>query len=423
MKTMAVRLYGKNDLRLEEFELPPIKNDEILAKIITDSICMSTYKTVIQGKAHKRVPDDVDKNPVIVGHEFCGEIVEVGSALRDKYDTGMKFTVQPALNLKDNPNAAPGYSFRYIGGSATYVIIPREIIENGCLLEYKGDAYFYGSLAEPMSFIIGAFHAVYHTEAGKYVHEMGIKPGGNMAILAGAGPMGLGAIDYAIHTDRKPSRLVVTDIDKARLNRASRLYTAEEAKKNGIDLVYLDTSDVEDPVGALLNITGGEGYDDVFVFAPVKSVLEQGGRILRKDGCLNFFAGPVDHSFTAGVNFYNVHYNATHILGTSGGNTDDMAEALEMMADGKINPASMITHIGGLDCVIETVMKLPEIPGGKKLIYNNISMELTAIDELAEKADRNTLFLRLAEIVEANNGLWCYEAEKYLLENAKPIVL
>ncbi len=244
-----------------------------------------------------------------------------------------------------------------------------------------------------------------------------------MAILAGVGPMGLGAIDYAIHAERKPSRLVVTDIDKARLKRASRLYTAEEAKKNGIELVYVDASAVEDPVGALLNITGGEGYDDVFVFAPVKSVIEQGDKILRKDGCLNFFAGPVDPAFTAGVNFYNVHYNLTHIMGTTGGNTDDMAEALEMMADGRINPSSMITHIGGLDSVIETIMNLPEIPGGKKLIYNNISMELTALDELREKADQNPLFLRLAEIVEANNGLWCGEAEKYLLENAKPIAL
>ena len=421
MKTKAVRLYGKNDLRLEEFELPPIKDNEILAKNISDSICMSSYKAAIQGKNHKRVPDDVDKNPIIIGHEFCGEIFEVGSALRDKFNTGMKFSIQPALNLKDNPYAAPGYSFRYIGGSATHIIIPNEVIEQGCLLEYKGDAYFYGSLSEPMSCIVGAFHANYHTEAGRYVHKMGIKPGGNMAILAGVGPMGLGAIDYAIHAEIKPSRLVVTDIDKARLNRASMLYTAEVAKKNGIDLIYLNTSAVENPVDALLSITEGEGYDDVFVFAPVKSLIEQGDRVLRKDGCLNFFAGPVDPLFSAELNFYNVHYNSTHIVGTSGGNTDDMIESLEMMADGTINPSSMITHIGGLDSVIDTILNLPEIPGGKKLIYNNISMELTAIDEFRKKDGQNPLFLRLAEIVEANKGLWCLEAEKYLLENAKPI--
>ena len=59
MKTTAVRLYGENDLRLESFELPAIKDDEILVKIISDSICMSSYKATIQGSHHKRVPEDI----------------------------------------------------------------------------------------------------------------------------------------------------------------------------------------------------------------------------------------------------------------------------------------------------------------------------------------------------------------------------
>ena len=70
MKTKAVRLYGANDLRLEEFELPEIKDDEILVKVMSDSICMSTYKLLVQGKAHKRCPQDVDVHPVIIGHEL-----------------------------------------------------------------------------------------------------------------------------------------------------------------------------------------------------------------------------------------------------------------------------------------------------------------------------------------------------------------
>jgi threonine dehydrogenase-like Zn-dependent dehydrogenase len=420
MKTKAVRIYGKKDLRLEEFELPTIKEDEILAHIISDSICMSSYKAAVQGRDHKRVPKDIDKNPVIIGHEFCGEIIEVGDKWKEKFKPGDKFTIQPALNYKGSLDA-PGYSYRYIGGNATYVIIPNEVMEMNCLLNYNGEAFFHGSLAEPMSCIVGAFHASYHTVGGSYVHNMGIVEGGNMAILAGVGPMGLGAIDYAIHCDRKPGLLVVTDIDDSRLQRAKSIFTEEEARKNGITLIYVNTRDMAKPEEYLLSLTDGKGYDDVFVFAPVKPVIETGDRILGRDGCLNFFAGPTDPNFTAEFNFYNVHYASTHIVGTSGGNTDDMIESLEMMEKGLLNPAVMITHIGGLNSVIDTTLNLPNIPGGKKLIYNNIDLELTAIQDFKEKGKTDPMFAKLAEIVKANNGLWCLEAEKYLLANAKPI--
>ena len=421
MKTKAVRLYGKEDLRLEEFELPAIKDDEILAHVISDSICMSSFKAAEQGADHKRVPNDVAENPIIIGHEFCGEIVEVGKKWQNEFSVGQKFSIQPALNQENDPYAAPGYSFKHIGGDATYIIIPAAVMEHGCLLKYNGDAYFYGSVAEPMSCIVGGYHANYHIKQGSYVHDMGMVEGGCTAILAGVGPMGMGAIDYALHAPLRPSILVVTDIDTARLERAASIYTVEEAAKNGVKLYYVNTNEVGDADEYLMNLTNGHGFDDVFVFAPVKPVVEQGDRILAKDGCLNFFAGPIDPKFSAMFNFYNVHYAATHIVGTSGGNTDDMKESLLMMEQGKINPAAMITHIGGLNAVIETTLNLPKIPGGKKLIYTNIDLPLTAITDFAKAGETDPMFKKLDEIVSANNGLWCIEAEKFLLANAKSI--
>lgn len=421
MKTKAIRLHGKNDLRLDEFELPEIKDDEILAHIISDSICMSSYKAAISGTDHKRVPNNIDSHPVIIGHEFCGEIVKTGSKWADKFKPGDKFSMQTALNQKDDPYAAPGYSFEYVGGGATYIVIPNVVMDLGCLLPYKGEAYFYGSLSEPMSCIVGTFHAMYHTEQGSYEHKMGIAEGGNMAVLAGVGPMGLGFIDYAIHCDRKPGLLVVTDINEERLKRAAAIYTVEEASKNGVELKYVNTAGIENPTEYMLSLTNGKGYDDVMVLAPVAPVVEMGDSILAKDGCLNFFAGPSNTQFSAKFNFYNVHYSSTHVVGTSGGNTADMKESLEMMGKGSINPASMITHIGGLDSAAETTLNLPNIPGGKKLIYTNISLPLTAIDDFRSKGENDPLFRELAEIVEKTNGLWSAEAESYLLKNAKPI--
>lgn len=418
MKTKAVRLYGKDDLRLEDFELSPVGQNGVLAKVISDSLCMSSYKATKQGADHKRVPDDVAVNPTIIGHEFCGQIVEVGKKWSHKFKPGDHFSIQPA-HFYEGSLLAPGYSYSECGGDATYVNIPQETMLMDCLLEYDSDTYFYGSLAEPMSCIIGAFHAMYHTRPGSYEHEMGIKKGGKMALLASVGPMGLGAIDYALHGDRRPSFLVVTDIDDDRLARARSIYTEEHAKELGIELHYINTAKVSDPVAYLRELSGGDGYDDVMVFAPVAPVVEQGDGILAFDGCLNFFAGPSRTDFYAKFNFYNVHYGATHIVGTSGGNTDDMREAIAMMNAGKLNPAAMVTHIGGLDAVIETTKNLPNIPGGKKLIYTQISLPLTAIDDLADSPDPT--LCALGKIVTDNNGLWCPAAEQYLLSHAKPI--
>ena len=413
MKTKAVRMYGKEDLRLEVFDLPELKDDEILAKIVSDSICMSSFKAAEQGAAHKRVPDDVAKRPIIIGHEFCGEIVEVGRKWANEFRAGEKFSIQPAINYKGSL-AAPGYSYQYIGGDATYIIIPNEVMEQKCLLPYNGEAFFYGSVAEPMSCIVGGFHAFYHTTNGVYTHKMGIVEGGNMAILAGVGPMGLGAIDYAIHGPRRPKLLVVTDIDDARLARAEQLYTTADAEKNGVKLVFLNTGK-GDAVAELLKLTDGKGYDDVLCMAPVKPVVEQGDQILGRDGCLNFFAGPIDPKFSAMFNFYNVHYASTHIVGTSGGNTDDMRESLKLMEEGKINPAAMITHVGGIDAVIDTTLRLPQIKGGKKLIYTGIEMPLTAIADFAEIGKQDPFFAELDAVCKKHNNLWNTEAEKMLL--------
>ncbi len=423
MKTKAVRLYGKKDLRLEEFELPEIGDDEILAKVVSDSICMSSHKAANQGPEHKRIPDQVATNPVIIGHEFAGELLKVGKNWQHKFKAGQKFSIQPAIYYEQGPVgvlSAPGYSYPYIGGDATYVIIPKDVLVQDCLLAYEGPGYYPASLAEPLSCVIGAMHANYHTKPGSYVHQMEITQGGKMAILAGVGPMGLAAINYVImREDRKPSLLVVTDIDQARLDRAASIYPPEWAKSKGIELIYLNTGQ-GDAVASLRELSGGAGYNDVFVFAPVAQVVEQGDAILAVDGCLNFFAGPGKPDFTARFNFYNVHYGSTHVAGTSGGNNDDMVESLEMFRKG-LDPAGLVTHVGGLNAVIETTLNLPNIPGGKKLIYTHKDIPLTAISEFEEKGNSDPFFARLHEICERHCGLWSVEAEEFLLANAKEI--
>jgi threonine dehydrogenase-like Zn-dependent dehydrogenase len=418
VKTKAVRLYGEDDLRLEEFELPPLGKDEILAEIISDSLCMSSYKAASQGARHKRVPEDVAENPVIIGHEFAGRILEVGEQWKHKFREGDKFTVQPALG--EVTMDAAGYSFRWFGGDATHVIIPAIYLERDCIIPFEADSYFMSSLAEPYSCVAGTFEAHFHTKYGSYVHEMGIREGGRMAMLGAAGPMGVAAIDYIVHADRKPSLLVVTDIDQKRLDYISGLITPGEASANGIELLYINTS--EKGTEDLRSLTTDEaGYDDIVVFAAVRQVVEQADGLLAFDGCLNFFAGPSDTGFKAEINFYRQHYNFNHFVATSGGNTDDIRRSIDMMIAGRLSPQFLVTHVGGLDAVRYATCRLPQLPGAKKLIYTHISMPLTAISDFEEKGKEDPLYTELHRICERNGGLWNAEAEKYLLEHGKPI--
>jgi len=416
MKTKAVRMYGADDLRLEEFELPPIKEDEILVKIVSDSICMSTYKLVKQGKKHKRAPQNMDTNPVIVGHECAGLIVEVGNKWKNQFRPGQKFSLQPALNYKGKLDS-PGYSYEFCGGACTYCIMPNEVMELGCLLDYTGESFFEASLGEPMSCIIGGFHANYHTNKRNYDHAMGTKADGNILIMGGCGPMGLGAVSYGLQFENKPKRIVVTDISDERIARAKEVISEESALERGIELRYVNTAIMADPVSELMAFTKGHGYDDVFVYVPVKEVAQMGDKLLAFDGCMNFFAGPSDSQFKAEINLYNCHYTSTHIMGTTGGNTDDLVEANQLSADGAIEAAVMVTHVGGIDSIAEATKNLPSIPGGKKLTYTQFDLPLTAIDDFEELGKTDPLFKKLSVSCSVHKGLWNRDAEKILFDH------
>lgn len=420
MKTKAVRLYGEMDLKLEEFELPEMKEDEILAEVITDSLCMSSFKAISQAERHKKVPNDISENPIILGHEFCGVILEVGEKWRHLYQPGDKFVIQP--NIGDKNGCAPGYSYRYMGGDATKIIFSNQVMKNGSLLKYNGETFFEGSLVEPLSCVVGAFNAQYHLKKMySYEHTMGVREGGNMALLGATGPMGLLAIDYAIHGPKKPALLVVTGRTQEKIDMAARLYSIEEARKEGVKLVYVNTRDMDDVNKQLRAYTQNDyGFDDVFVFAPNADMVAYGTKMLAYDGCLNFFSGPANTEFCANVNFYNVHYNSTHFIGTSGGNTEDMQQSIELIENKVVNAAKIVTHILGLDYAAETTKKLPDLGGGKKIVYTNHKFPLMKVDKIDE-INNNKFTDELESILKRDGYLWSYEAERYFLSNAPKI--
>ncbi len=81
----------------------------------------------------------------------------------------------------------------------------------------------------------------------------------------------------------------------------------------------------------------------------------------------------------------------------------------------------MVSHIGGLNAVTDTTLRLPSIPGAKKLIYCGLDLPLTAIADFAALGESDPMFARLHRICEAHDGLWSEEAEAELLKSARKI--
>lgn len=412
MLARAARIHGRNKIAVSEIELPEVGADELLLRVVSSSMCLSTYKALSLGEEHKRVPEDVSSAPAITGHEFAGVLEEVGADLAGSYQVGQHVAILPTMGLPSG--YSPGYSYPYFGGDATHCVIPKVAIDKGCVLPFRDDYFANASLAEPMSCIIGAFHASYHTEPLVWQHDMGIRSGGALALLGCGGAMGAGALDYALNGPYRSELVVAVDIDSSRLERLRRLFPPEEAARRGIRLELVDATGI-DVESTLRSLTDGRGFDDVMIFAAHRGLIETADALLAVDGCLNFFAGPTEKEFTANLNFYNVHYESTHVVGTSGGSRSDMEESLALSAEHRLNPSKMVTHVGGLDAVPNALLELPEFTGGKILIYPHAEIDLVAIEEFDDLGRRDPRFEELSRLTKDNDGIWNSAAETYLL--------
>ena len=440
MKAKAWRLYGAADARLEDIELEEAGEEGIVVELVSNTICLSDYKALSLGTGHKRVPQDIATRPTMFGHEIAGIVREVGTKWQGRFKVGQRVGLQPSLNIPGHELETVGYAWHTIGGDTTHVYLPSIVMEMGCLLPYEGDAFFKCSLAEPISCLVSGFRTNYHNAFCSHDLEVGIVDRGTMLLMAGCGAMGLGCIDIACHSpEKRPRRLVVTDIDESRLARAAKMFGLVYANGkadgavNGVELHFVNVKDLDDPVAALKaynqvddaradnpTSTGG-GYDDIFLMAAVPELITQCSELLGFGGCLNFFAGPTNQKLMAEFNFYNVHYLMHHVVANSGGDVKDMADSVDWIGKGYLHPEVMITHVGGLDSAAAATRDMLKVPGGKRLVYTHVKMPMTSIADFAKLGESDPFYAELAKICEANNGLWCKAAEDYLLAKAPKI--
>jgi len=397
----GVQIVEPNKLQIVDLEKPQIdKENNVLVRMVAAGICGSDVGIYHGTNAAATYPR-------IIGHENVGIVEEIGEGVT-RVKVGDRVIIDQVTACghcyacrKGRPNVCGNLKVRGVhidGGYREYMAVP----DRDCYLVPEILSDEEAVMIEPTTI------AVQCCSRAELESE-------DTVMIIGSGALGSSIL--RIVKLYNPKAIIVTDIDDARLARAESIYTVEHAKEMGVELHYVNTAKPGCDTNYLRELSGGTGYDDVICFAPVKPVVEQASDILGFDGCLNFFAGPTNSQFKAEFNWYNVHYLYTHVVGTSGGNTSDMKEAIEMMTSGKINPAAMITHIGGLNAVVDTVLNLPKIPGGKKLIYTQIELPLTAIADFGKLGETDPLFAKLDEITKRHNGLWSAEAEKYLLAN------
>lgn len=379
MKSNAIRLYGKNDIRLDTLEIPNPKPNELLVKIIVDSQCTSTLKEIALGNDHSRTPNNLESNPVIIGHELAGVIEEVGADYTSQFTPGQRFTLQPPL-YHNQTHYAVGYSFPYLGGLTQYALIGPEVLETESFHIFQQELpFFAAALSEPLSCIISSHKEILHKDPGGHSFHFGLKPGGNTAILGGCGPMGLLQLAYCLYGPSQPNHLFVTEVDEQRLAQAKTLFPPSEAEQRGVSLRYLNPTK-EDVPTIIQQVTQNALCSEVFVMIAHPAVVEMTPHILGEDGFLSFFAGPKAKDFMGSVNFYDVHYRGIKIGGTSCGWNDDLHDALRLFENSDFPYERFVSAVAGLSVspyILTDIMTDPaKNPAGKILVYPHAPLPL-----------------------------------------------
>ncbi len=391
---MGLRLtgVGMDTVELQEVEVPRPEADQVLCRVECAAACASDNKIIDQGPEHSLMHGwHPEQWPVTLGHEGCVTAVEVGKNWEDKIRVGQRYALQPAVpsspsrhrdrynnNGRGIRKIAVGYTLP--GLFAQYVIVEPEVIGCSCMVPVPDGQIpdFAAALSEPVSCVVAAqqhsFHIVKEApDTPRHAH-LGLLPGGTTLIL-GAGPMGLWHVEIAMTWG--PETIIVSEPNTDRRETARDFFTSR-ARDAGINFVLTTPDMVEDVIE---DTTGGRGVDDCIVALGIRSVQEKSFDYLGPGGVTNLFGGVKAGDEMIEVNARRVHYDSISVVGSSGSDPSDMARAMQMIAEGEIQPGKYVAAVGGIDGtrnLIEAVRA--QKMEGKGVIYPHMQKPLEEID-------------------------------------------
>ena len=325
---LAAVYSGAGKVECMDIPKPRVGDDDVLVKVKAAAICGTDLRIFKSG--HFAIKEGEQR---ILGHEFCGEVSEVGTNVK-AYRKGMKVSVAPNVGCgacracrMGNIHLCPEYiaiGISLDGGFAEYFKVPHKALLQGNLMPFDADTPFVeAALAEPLACCYNALLSV------------GTKPGDNVLIV-GAGPMG--ALHLQLNRLAGASRAMIADISEQRLDLMKRF--------NPDVIINSGKSDLKE---AVMEHTGGLGADVVITACPAPDIQKLAVELTAKLGRINLFGGLPRGKEHVAINTNLIHYNGIILTGTTGASLAHHQSALGLIVDGKMDTAPIISKRFGID--------------------------------------------------------------------------
>lgn len=312
---MRVAMYYSNkDVRVEEMPTPEIGRGEILVKVMASGICGSDVMEWYR----------IKKAPRVLGHEITGEIVEIGEGVKN-YKKGDRVFVSHHVSCNTCRYCLSGYhtacdtlhKTNYDpGGFAEYLRIPEINVDRGVYLLPENMSFEEGTFIEPLGCVL----------RGQRLAN--IKPGQSILVI-GSGISGLLNINLARALGA--GRIIATDINKYRLDSALRF---------GADAVIHASENVSKRVREL---NEKRLADCVIICTGAMPAINQALQSVDRGGTILFFAVP-EPGINVSIPITDFWRNEIKIMTSYGAGPADLAIALELLKNKRVNVKDMITH-------------------------------------------------------------------------------
>ncbi len=317
----AARLFGKDDLRLEEVGVPEIGPGDVLLKVRSTAVCGTDIRMFKNGK--EGIGPD---NPRTLGHEISGVIDKMGNKV-DGYKEGTPVIVQPNMGcgicemcVSGNTQLCPDYEALGInldGGFADYVRIPEKAVRQGNIAEIPGDLSFEkAAITEPFSCVYNAYE------------RSGLRPGETVLVI-GAGPIGI--LHGKLAKMGGASLVLMHDLNDERL---------EVAKKLEPYFTLVPGGKMKEMV---MDLTRGRGVDVGITAAPAPQAQIDILEVMAINGRVIFFGGLPKDKSKVPLDTNIVHYKQIWITGTTRSSVRQFRETLKLIADGLVDVDGIVT--------------------------------------------------------------------------------